>query len=29
MKYLMFVCADPDTQLNEKEIAEVQSDARA
>jgi hypothetical protein len=28
MKYLMFVCADPDTQLDEREIAEVRSDAQ-
>ena len=29
MKYLMFVCADPATQLDEREIAEVRSDAQA
>jgi hypothetical protein len=29
MKYLMFVCADPDTQLDAREIAEVHSDAQA
>jgi hypothetical protein len=29
MKYLMFVCTDPDVRLDEKEIAEVRSDAQA